>query len=1435
MSAGPASISSAGGSHRIRRKPAPAFQYSTKYPAPDPTDPFAPMSALRRRAESRRGMFDTDTETDRGDSLRRQTFLRQSTAPGTELGHRHRRHPSEGMQRYISDTDSAPPAPPSQAVLRSRRRSRSVILVQQSDSARNSKALSRASISDLRLSQHEQQPPQPSIEQSASTRYAPVLHAPVPVSPPIHIPIIPDSPPAPPPPMTPDDSSVSDVSIHSARSRPQEAKAAHYIYVPPRSAGRPFTPEASKMAHTSSAKRGVVQRSVPTRQQTRTPTNEDRTRTHHARPSPQPRSGRGQHRGAPLVEPTSSRGSRVSRHQGGHVDSPEEMRPHELEGIARYSSTTLPPPNPPSLPPAPPPAPRTPVPQAPPPVSKRGTPPRREVSKDNRISAALTLRIPDSGPNMSTTSPVRTFLVPRTRSHQSETRGGDRVTQRHSRRQVSTSSDSSDADLRPQPVSPAVPSAKLAPPPIPKSVPANLDHPKTDRAMRRTPSARSSKARAGAPPAEPSYVRESREQDNAPAYPVPIRQPSFKHELPPPIASSEVLPRSTTPHLHPSGSPEPQVIPSQAHDESARRTPDLFRAPTPHDAIPARVASPPVPETNIPFRSDSPATITNSHTSTMAPSAPVKSAFRSVRPSAGSNASQPSSSAFTRPARSNSRPTPATSSQTTQPPNRANSTAKRPPSLVSSRIARTPSPATVRSSSPARTELAQPQRQPSPPVTPPSTIAARARTRSDSRKVGAAVTRTRTPSPTRSDVNTNATSSGPPGRADKPVHDSTKVSRSGARQRGGRLGDKISADAVATAPTPSTHVEPTRYTDKYHPSAHGSEQSRPSRETNKASRHGGRTRNRGPSDASASSSNARKLASSSATGEPTRDAYAADVPRSHLEPTPELSSDIVLTIPGIKPKPVRGMSDKTILSQTSTIVDEAYPPTNLHDKTSLRVWNPTERTHPFRQPRRSSSPPPPLPPQSEREMDNEFDPATIPRPPSKDRPAQIKTNVHRTNTATASTLHPSDSAFEEVKKPSIRSMSQVPSRAGPPFHENLLPSRQQITEAESLFVLDENGLRVRVSELWKHRRTIVIFLRHWFDWADQDYMHSVTRHLNIETLRRNNVDVTLIGNGSPALIKSYKQIFKCPFEIYTDPSLKLYTTLGMSRRTSDPGPEAERGQYIRHGVVSGITMVVLNALRVGMNVFEKGGDALQLGGEFVFGPGSRCIFAHRMPYTRCHNFIVSVASAAGVGARDASRSFHTRGAPGYTSEMSVGPSVGIRSGKQRMIAAQVPELPPMPIPPTLMSEEEDPVQPSTWAEYRRQSYIHTEKRYAPRQTAFTASEATMGVYRAPSRPPEYPWGGGMGALSDESDVRADYARSERRQPATMPRSAAASRKPAAYYDPDDRVEVARPRRRAPKASSSRAGTPGGMDFGVEEVDRAASKAYRRPYDRAGRQ
>ncbi|KIJ13393.1 hypothetical protein PAXINDRAFT_81053 [Paxillus involutus ATCC 200175] len=209
-----------------------------------------------------------------------------------------------------------------------------------------------------------------------------------------------------------------------------------------------------------------------------------------------------------------------------------------------------------------------------------------------------------------------------------------------------------------------------------------------------------------------------------------------------------------------------------------------------------------------------------------------------------------------------------------------------------------------------------------------------------------------------------------------------------------------------------------------------------------------------------------------------------------------------------------------------------------------------------------------------------------------------------------------------------------PSTASSPsflaFDEHALPTPRQLMDAASCFVIAENGLRVPFGELFRDQKTIIIFVRHFWCPLCQDYMFSVARNVNLKLLKQADVNLVVIGNGSYNIIKSYRQIFRAPFTFYTDPSLRLHTALGMTLRVLEPKSQRKRGGYVRHGHVSGIAMVFKNALRVGMPVWEKGGDPTQLGGEFILGPGLTASYAHRMPNARSHAPIMHVLAAAGI-------------------------------------------------------------------------------------------------------------------------------------------------------------------------------------------------------------
>lgn len=191
-----------------------------------------------------------------------------------------------------------------------------------------------------------------------------------------------------------------------------------------------------------------------------------------------------------------------------------------------------------------------------------------------------------------------------------------------------------------------------------------------------------------------------------------------------------------------------------------------------------------------------------------------------------------------------------------------------------------------------------------------------------------------------------------------------------------------------------------------------------------------------------------------------------------------------------KPVPRRGMSDVTILSRTSTIVDSVEPPPGVLAKDNLRVRNPTEDHGPRPSASHAREALTPALPSY-----GPLSPLPLPIPPPssmmRNATLQRTPDVHRSNTFTTTTLHPSDSAsFYKVDPP--KRSATAPPMAGPDanFSQHATPTREQLMDASSLTVVAENGLRVPFGELWREQKTVVIFVRHVFCPWDSDYMYS---------------------------------------------------------------------------------------------------------------------------------------------------------------------------------------------------------------------------------------------------------------------------------------------------------------------------------------------------------
>jgi len=190
------------------------------------------------------------------------------------------------------------------------------------------------------------------------------------------------------------------------------------------------------------------------------------------------------------------------------------------------------------------------------------------------------------------------------------------------------------------------------------------------------------------------------------------------------------------------------------------------------------------------------------------------------------------------------------------------------------------------------------------------------------------------------------------------------------------------------------------------------------------------------------------------------------------------------------------------------------------------------------------------------------------------------------------------------------------------------PSVRELFEASLLEVIGEDGKKVKFGDLLKGKKTIVVFIRHWFCPLCAQYMNSILAEVSPEALERADVDLIIIGNGSGKMLPAYKnKAFKCPFKMFTDPSLMLYRALGLTRQTGDAGPESEKGDYL---IQTPLEATMQTLKRATLMPLRNPGHFTQLGGEFIFSGPLNLDYTHRMSTTRDHAPIRDLCEIAGV-------------------------------------------------------------------------------------------------------------------------------------------------------------------------------------------------------------
>ncbi|XP_035877401.1 peroxiredoxin-like 2C isoform X4 [Phyllostomus discolor] len=156
--------------------------------------------------------------------------------------------------------------------------------------------------------------------------------------------------------------------------------------------------------------------------------------------------------------------------------------------------------------------------------------------------------------------------------------------------------------------------------------------------------------------------------------------------------------------------------------------------------------------------------------------------------------------------------------------------------------------------------------------------------------------------------------------------------------------------------------------------------------------------------------------------------------------------------------------------------------------------------------------------------------------------------------------------------------------------------RQPLAAAVAeLPVLDASGRRVPFGELFRERRAVVVFVRHFLCYTCKEYVDDLAK-IPKNFLQEANVALIVIGQSSYHHIEPFCKLTGYCHEIYVDPEREIYKRLGM-----------KRGEEI-----------------------TSSGDPVQQGGTLILGPGHYIHFIHRDRNRLDHKPINSVLQLVGV-------------------------------------------------------------------------------------------------------------------------------------------------------------------------------------------------------------
>ncbi|CAI5786979.1 Uncharacterized protein PODLI_1B001750 [Podarcis lilfordi] len=185
----------------------------------------------------------------------------------------------------------------------------------------------------------------------------------------------------------------------------------------------------------------------------------------------------------------------------------------------------------------------------------------------------------------------------------------------------------------------------------------------------------------------------------------------------------------------------------------------------------------------------------------------------------------------------------------------------------------------------------------------------------------------------------------------------------------------------------------------------------------------------------------------------------------------------------------------------------------------------------------------------------------------------------------------------------------------------------ELRDAARRLVVDASGKAVPFGSLYRERKAIVVFVRHFLCYACKEYVEDLGK-IPKTFLQDANVRLVVIGQSSHHHIKPFCTLTDYPHEMYVDPEREIYRTLGMKR--GEASATTVQSPHVKSNLLSGSIKSMWRAMM--SPAFDFQGDPAQQGGTLILGPGNEIHHVHLDQNRLDHVPINTVLQLAGVQA-----------------------------------------------------------------------------------------------------------------------------------------------------------------------------------------------------------